>query len=80
MDSVRPENSEVIMAEISDIKTTSRAARLKNDFEKNMGHLRKYLEETFNNLDCDICSLEIGNNKIHVWKIKTFGLIDEVKS
>jgi len=44
-----------------------------------VGQSRKYLEKTFNNLNYDIFSLE-RKSKIKFWKIKTFGLIDEVKS
>jgi len=53
-DSIRSGSSEVKMAEICEIKTTSRTAKLNNYFENNVGHLRKYLEETFSNLNCDI--------------------------
>jgi len=56
-DSIRSGSSEVKMAEICEIKTTSRAAKFKNDFENNVEHLRKYLEKTFNNLNCEIFSL-----------------------
>jgi len=53
---------------------------LKKDFYASAGHLRNYLNESINNLTCDLYSLELRENKFQFWKVKTFGLVEVVRS
>jgi len=50
------------------------------DFNANAGNSRNYLNESINNLTCDLYSLELRKNKIQFWKVTTFGLIEEISS
>jgi len=73
-------SSDQRVAEIGKIKYVSRAARLKEDFIANAGHLSNYLNESINHLTCDLYSVELRKKTIQFWKVKTFGLIEEVRS